>query len=219
MIVLEGADLAAAAATAAEGAFFNQGQICMSTDRIIVEEVIADDFIAALVAATAPMRIDDMSAKPGPMGQLISADAGVRLSGLIDDATRKGAHIVTGGETTNTVMQPTVLDHVDFGMRIYSEETFGPVLSVIRVGDADEAVSVANDTDYAPAAAVFCEDPARAWDVARQIEAGVVHINGSTVYDDPALPFGGLKASGYGRFGGSSAIHEFTETTYVTEPA
>lgn len=219
MIVLEGADLSAAAATAAEGAFFNQGQICMSTDRIIVEEAIANDFVAALAVATAPMRISDMSARPGPMGQLISADAGVRLNGLIDDATRKGAHVVTGGETNNTVMQPTILDHVDFGMRIYSEETFGPVLSVIRVGDADEAITVANGTDYALVAAVFCDNQTRAWEVARQIEAGVVHINGSTVYDDPTLPFGGLKASGYGRFGGLSAVHEFTETTYVTEPA
>ena len=219
ILVLEGADVASAAQAAAEGAFFNQGQICMSTDRAIVADAVADEFLAAAVAAVEKMRHASAMGADDQSGQLISADAAVRLKGLIEDALRKGATLATGGETAANHMQPTILDQVYFGMRIYAEETFGPVLSVIRVSDADEAVSVANDTDYALAASVYCADLTTARDVARQIEAGIVHINGSTVYDDPALPFGGLKASGYGRFGGDSALAEFTETTFVTEPA
>ncbi len=219
MVVLADADIEAAARAAIEGALFNQGQICMSTDRVIVDDAVADRFVAAAVAVAEAHRIDDLSRGPGPMGQVISADAAIRVKGLIDDAMRKGAVLATGGEVFNTLMQPTVLDHVHFGMRIYSEETFGPALSVIRVGDEAEAVSVANDTDYGLAAAVYSQDLATARRVARQIDAGVVHINGSTVYDDPPLPFGGLKASGYGRFGGDSALAEFAETAFVTEPA
>jgi acyl-CoA reductase-like NAD-dependent aldehyde dehydrogenase len=218
LVVLADADLAAAAKAAAQGAFFNQGQICMSTDRVIVEDSVADGFVARLAAEAEALRAPDLGAGPGPMGQLITADAALRVKGLVDDALRKGARLVTGGETHNTQMQPTVLDEIDFGMRIYAEETFGPALSVIRVGDADEAVTVANDTDYALAASVWSRDAGTAWEVARQLEAGIVHINGSTVFDDPALPFGGLKASGYGRFGGDSAVQEFTETSYVTRP-
>lgn len=215
-IVLAGADIAHAARIVAQGAFFNQGQICMSTDRAIVEDSIADQFVAAVAAEAQALRKE--SARPDDReGQLISADAVLRVKGLIDDAVAKGAQLVAGGDASPTRMQPAVLDRVTFGMRIYTEETFGPVLSVIRVADADEAVSVANDTDYALAAAVHGTPSDTTRKLAAQIEAGVVHINGTTVYDDPALPFGGLKASGYGRFGGDSAVQEFTEVQYITE--
>ncbi|MGR3495998.1 aldehyde dehydrogenase family protein [Citreimonas sp.] len=218
VVVLAGADIAAAARVVAQGAFFNQGQICMSTDRVIVEDAIAEPFVAALRAEAEALRLPDLAAPPGAAGQLITADAALRVKGLIEDAVRKGATLVTGGESFNRLMQPTVLDHVTFGMRIYAEETFGPALGIIRVADADEAVSVANDSDFALAAAVWSRDTAAARQVAHLIEAGIVHVNGSTVYDDPALPFGGLKASGYGRFGGDSVVAEFTETSFVTQP-
>ena len=213
-VVLHDADVAAAARIAAQGAFFNQGQICMSTDRAIVDERVADAFVAAVAAEADNLRHDGAN---DSAGQLISADAVLRVKGLIDDAVAKGAQLVTGGEVTPTQMQPTVLDGVNFGMRIYTEETFGPVLSIIRVADAEEAISVANDTDYGLAAAVHGDPSGEVRNVAARIESGVVHINGSTVYDDPALPFGGLKASGYGRFGGETAIQEFTETQFITE--
>lgn len=216
MIVLADADIDAAAEAAIHGAFFNQGQICMSTDRVVVEEAVADRFVAALKTRAEALRVADPAAGPGPLGALIAADAALRVRGLVDDALRKGARLVCGGEIYNRLMQPTVLDHVSFGMRIYSEETFGPALSVIRVGDADEAVSVANDTDFGLAAAIFSADEARAARLAARVEVGVVHINGSTVYDDPYLPFGGVKASGYGRFGGQSGIAEFTDLQFIT---
>ena len=113
-------------------------------------------------------------------------------------------------------MDATVLDHVTPAMRIYSEESFGPVAAIIRVGGVDEAVRVANDSEYGLAAAVFGRDLNRALSVARRIESGICHINGPTVQDEAQTPFGGVKASGYGRFGGAAAIHEFTELRWIT---
>jgi len=109
-----------------------------------------------------------------------------------------------------------VLDHVTPAMRIYNEESFGPVAAIIRVSGVDEAVRVANDTEYGLAAAVFGRDLMRALAVARRIESGICHINGPTVHDEAQMPFGGVKASGYGRFGGGAAIHEFTELRWIT---
>jgi len=125
--------------------------------------------------------------------------------------------LVTGGKNAGTLIQPTILDHVAYGMRIYEEETFGPVVGVVRVADADEAVTVANDTEYGLTAAVFGVDLPRARQIARRIEVGAVHINGTTVCDDPTMPYGGVKASGYGRFGGRAVIEEFTEIQWMTE--
>lgn len=215
-VVLADADLAGAAAAVAHGAFFNQGQICMATDRVVVEAAIADAFVAALRARAEALRADP-AAGALPLGTLISSEAVLRVKGLVDDAIGKGAVLVTGGDHDGALMQPTVLDRVAFGMRIYEEEIFGPVVGVIRVADAEEAVTVANDTDFGLSAAVIGGDLGRARAIARRIEAGVVHVNGSTVYDDPLMPFGGLKASGYGRFGGTAAIEEFTEVQWITE--
>jgi acyl-CoA reductase-like NAD-dependent aldehyde dehydrogenase len=113
-------------------------------------------------------------------------------------------------------MSATVLDHVTSAMRIYGEESFGPVVGVVRVNGVDEAVRVANDTEYGLSAAVFGRDIARAMDVARRIESGICHINGPTLHDEAQMPFGGVKASGYGRFGGKAGVAEFTELRWIT---
>ncbi len=215
MIVLSNADLDLAAAAAAHGAFFNQGQICMSTERIVVEEAVADAFVGQLTAHAEKLR----AAPPGrdsPLGRLVSPNAALRLRGLVDDALAKGAALVTGGEVFNTVMQPTVLDRVSPGMRLFGEEAFGPVAAVVRVADEEEAASVANDTEFGLVASVFSRDTERATRLVRRLECGIGHVNGSTVFDDPRMPFGGVKASGYGRFGGRDAIHEFTERQWIT---
>lgn len=217
LIVLDDADLAGAAKAAAHAVFFNQGQICMSSDRVIVDDRIADDFIALFRKEAEKLRSTALGAETGPLGDIISPDAVLRIKGLVDDALMKGATLVTGGDFFNTAMQPTILDGVTYGMRIYEEEAFGPVAGIIRVADAEEAVTIANDTEFGLAAAVFGADLERAGDIARQIEAGIVHINGSTVYDDPSMPFGGMKSSGYGRFGGWAAVNEFTELQWITE--
>jgi acyl-CoA reductase-like NAD-dependent aldehyde dehydrogenase len=113
-------------------------------------------------------------------------------------------------------MDATVIDHVTSAMRIYDEECFGPVVPVIRVRGDEEAIRVANDTEYALSSAVFTRDLQRGLAVAQRVEAGICHINGATVHDEPHMPFGGMKASGYGRFGGRFAIEEFTELRWIT---
>jgi acyl-CoA reductase-like NAD-dependent aldehyde dehydrogenase len=135
---------------------------------------------------------------------------------LIDDAVAKGARVVTGGEADGQVVTPTVVAGVTPDMRIYSEESFGPVVAMIAVEGAEEAVRVANDTEYGLSAAVFGGDVDRATAIARQIQSGICHVNGSTVHDEPQMPFGGVKASGWGRFGGDAALDEFTELRWMT---
>ena len=113
-------------------------------------------------------------------------------------------------------MDATVLDHVNPTMRIYAEESFGPVVAIVRVRGTEEAIRVANDTEYGLASAVFGRDLRRALAVAGRLDAGICHINGATVHDEAQMPFGGVKASGFGRFGGLAAIHEFTELRWIT---
>ncbi len=216
LIVLDDADIDAAVAAAAFGAFFAQGQICISTERIIVDRSVAEPFVEKLIEKTNTLTAGDPRSGDFPLGSMISASAALRVRALIDDAISKGAVLVSGGDVTDTIMQPTVLDHVDSSMQIYREESFGPVAAVIRAHGEDEAVSIANDTEFGLASAVFGRDVARAKSVADRLETGVCHINGPTVYDDPRMPFGGCKASGYGRFGGEAGIREFTELRWLS---
>lgn len=216
LIILDDADVDEAVKAAAFGAFFNQGQICMSTERIVVDRTLADAFIDRFVAKTKTLVAGDPRQGHFPLGSMISRDAAVRVKGLIDDAVVKGAVLAAGGDVDGTIMQPTVLDHVNSTMRIYHEESFGPVAVVVRVDGEEEAVSVANDTEFGLSAAVFGRDTVRASAVARQLETGICHVNGATVYDEPAMPFGGMKASGYGRFGGEAGVHEFTELRWIS---
>lgn len=216
LLVLADADLDAAARAAAYGAFFNQGQICISTERIVVEQAVADEFLQRFVARAGQLQAGDPRNGRYDMGPMISREALTRVNALIDDAVAKGAVLLAGGINDPITMQPTVLDRVTPAMRIYYEESFGPVAAVIRVDSAEEAVSVANDTEYGLAAAVFSRDEVRALDIARRIESGICHINGPTVYDEPQVPFGGMKASGYGRFGGDAGVHEFTELRWIS---
>jgi acyl-CoA reductase-like NAD-dependent aldehyde dehydrogenase len=215
MIVLDDADLDAAVAAAAFGAFFHQGQICMSTERLVVHESLVGRFTDMLRASAEQMALP-ADEGVGGIGPMISEQAAGRVKGLIDDAVTKGATLVAGGRQEGAFLEPTILDGITPNMRIYYEETFGPVASIIRYSDVDEAISIANDTEYGLAAAVFGRDVARALQVARQIESGICHINRATIHDEPQMPFGGMKASGYGRFGGKAGIDEFTELRWIT---
>ncbi len=214
MIILEDADLEEAAKASAHACFINQGQVCMSTERILCVNSVADRFAELFAIEARKLRTNGTNNRP--LGTLISASSVLRLRGLIEDALSKGARLVEGGEAFNNILQPTILDHVTPGMRIYTEEAFGPVAGIIRVEDADEAMSIANDTEFGLVASVFSRDAEKAQFLLDQIEVGIGHVNGSTVYDDPAMPFGGLKASGYGRFGGQEALSEFTEVQWIT---
>jgi acyl-CoA reductase-like NAD-dependent aldehyde dehydrogenase len=215
-IVLDDADLDEAVRAAAFGAFYNQGQICMSTERIIVVDSIADAFVERFTAKAKTLRAGDPARGHLPLGALIAADSTRRVRAMIDDAVSKGAVLRAGGDARDAFMDATVVDQVTRPMRLYHEESFGPVASIIRVEDVEEAISVANDCDYGLSGAVFGRDVGRALQVAQRIESGICHINSATVEDEPHMPFGGVKASGYGRFGGQAALDEFTELRWVT---
>ncbi len=215
MVILDDADLDEAVKAAAFGCFANMGQICMSTERIIVDEKVADAFIEKFAAKAKSLPHGDPRGHV-VLGALVSKEAAARNKELLDDALAKGARIAAGGEFKGTVVSATVVDRVTPAMRIYSEESFGPVKPVVRVEGVEEAVRVANDTEYGLSASVFGRDVARALGVAKRIQSGICHINAPTVHDEGQMPFGGTKASGYGRFGGKAAIDEFTELRWIT---
>jgi len=216
LLVLEDADLDAAVNGAAFGAFANSGQICMSTERIIVDTKIADAFVAKLAAKAQALPLGDPRKGPVVLGSVVDMRTVERCNALIDDALAKGATLVCGGKADSTLMPATLLDHVTPAMRIYQEESFGPVKPIVRVEGVDAAVACANDNAFGLSAAVFSRDVAKAWNVAQRIESGICHINAPTVHDEPQMPFGGVKESGYGHFGGRAGIDAFTELRWIT---
>ena len=215
LIVLDDADLDAAVNAAAFGAFLNQGKICMSTERIIVDETVADAFVAKLAAKAAHLPAGDPRGHV-VLGSLVDLAPAERMDAFIKDAVANGGKVVAGGRRTGTVVEATIIDNVTPVMRIYNEESFGPVKPIIRVKGVDEAVRVANDTDYGLSSAVFGSDIMRAMAVAKRLHTGICHINGPTVNDEAQMPFGGVGGSGYGRFGGKAAVDEFTELRWIT---
>lgn len=215
-VVLDDADLDAAVEAAAFGAFFNQGQICMSTERLIVVDAVADAFAEKLARKAETLRAGDPRGEGNALGTLINRQAGEKLNALLDDAQQHGARLACGGKAEGVIMQPTVVDRVTNAMRLYGEESFGPVVAMMRVKDEEEALRVANDSEYGLSAAVFSRDTARAMQFAQRIESGICHINAPTVHDEPQMPFGGVKSSGYGRFGGKAGIEEFTDLRWMT---
>ena len=215
MVVLDDADLEGAVNGAAFGAFMNQGQICMSTERIIVHEGIAEKFVEALAAKAAALPAGNPREEV-VLGSLVTSEAAEKMDTLMADANAKGGRIVAGGKRTGAIVEATLIDNVTPDMRIYAEESFGPVKSIIRVKDDEEAIRVANDTEYGLSAAVYSSDIQRARHVADRIESGICHINGPTVGDEAQMPFGGVKDSGYGRFGGKAGVDAFTSIRWVT---
>jgi acyl-CoA reductase-like NAD-dependent aldehyde dehydrogenase len=216
LIVLADADLERAAAATSFGAFFHQGQICMSTERVIVERSLAEPFARLLSARASALRVGDPRDAETQIGPLVNEAALERVSGLVEDARDRGARVLAGGTADGPCYPPTVLFGVNSEMRVYREESFGPLVSIIPVDGADQAVEVANDSEYGLAAAVFGADVPAAMAVAQRIESGICHINDATVHDEPQMPFGGVKDSGWGRFGGRAALEEFTELRWIT---
>jgi acyl-CoA reductase-like NAD-dependent aldehyde dehydrogenase len=216
LIVLADADLDEAVAAAKFGAFMHQGQICMATEKIIVERPVADSFTEQLGERAAELTVGDPHDPDTQIGPMVNRSALERVTALVDDAVERGAQVVTGGEAEGPCFRPTVLAGVTPEMRVYHEESFGPVVGVMSVDSHEEAVRVANDTEYGLAASVFGGHVPTALDLVRQIESGIGHVNGATVHDEPQMPFGGVKASGFGRFGGRAAIEEFTELRWIT---
>jgi acyl-CoA reductase-like NAD-dependent aldehyde dehydrogenase len=216
LIVLDDADLDYAVDAAAFGAFLHQGQICMSARRIIVERPIADAFVEKLTAKTAGLKLGDPKEMDTIIGPLINAAALATVQRRVDAAAAAGARVLTGGGTTGTCFQATLVMDVPADSELANTETFGPVATIEVVNNEDEAVARANDTSYGLASGIITSDPDRGMAVANRIEAGIVHVNDQPVHDEPQMPFGGVKDSGWGRFGGTFAMDEFTELRWIT---
>jgi acyl-CoA reductase-like NAD-dependent aldehyde dehydrogenase len=216
LIILKDADLDEAVKAAAFGAFMNQGQICMSTERIIVVEEVADEFAAKFKAKVSAMPVGDPRQGTTPLGAVVDARTVDHCRSLIDDALAQGAEQLVGGEHEGVLMPAHVIDRVTPGMKLFRDESFGPVVGIIHARDEAHAIELANDSEYGLSAAVFTRDIAKGLQVARQIHSGICHVNGPTVHDEAQMPFGGVGASGYGRFGGKAGIDSFTELRWIT---
>ncbi|GJN83028.1 hypothetical protein PLIIFM63780_006574 [Purpureocillium lilacinum] len=214
-IVWEDADIELAAFHCALGAFMNSGQICMSTEKIIVHKSIKSKFAKALVAAVAK-RYPGSDDAP----VLINSAAVKKNKALVANAQGKGGNLLTGNpsaeESTATRLRPIVVDNVTTDMDIYNQESFGPTVSLLEVDTEEEALRLANDTEYGLSSSVYTENLRTGLRFARQIEAGAVHINAQTVHDEPCLPHGGVKGSGYGRFNGVRGLDEWVRTKNIT---
>jgi acyl-CoA reductase-like NAD-dependent aldehyde dehydrogenase len=216
LIVLADADLDYAVSAAAFGAFLHQGQICMSARRIIVEREVAEEFTAKLAARTAGLKVGDPREMDTIIGPLINESALQTVQQRVRDAVSAGAKVLAGGEAVGPCFQATLVADVPGDSELAQLETFGPVAAIEVVGSADEAVERANATSYGLSSGIITSDPDRGFALAQRIEAGIVHVNDQTVGDEPQMPFGGVKDSGFGRFGGQAVVDEFTELRWIT---
>jgi acyl-CoA reductase-like NAD-dependent aldehyde dehydrogenase len=215
LIILGDADIDYAVDAAVWGAFLHQGEICMSTERIIVEKSIAREFVDKLEKRAKELPMGDPTNPATAVGPLINQAAVEKVHSHVEEAIAAGAHLVTGGSYDNLIYHPTVVTDVDPEMRLFKEQTFGPVAPIVVVKDREEALAVANNSAYGLSAGIITNDFTRALDMALKLDTGMVHINDQTVNDEPQAPFGGVKGSGYGRFGGQAALDEFTELRWI----
>jgi acyl-CoA reductase-like NAD-dependent aldehyde dehydrogenase len=216
LIVLADADLEYAVNASAFGAYLHQGQICMSTRRIYVERPIADEFISRLAEKTKGLKLGDPKEHDTVIGPLINEHALAMVKGRVEQAVAQGAKLLAGGEAVGPCFQATLLTDVPEDSEFAKHETFGPVAAVEIVDSAEEAVEKANRTSYGLSAGIITSDRDRGFSLAQLIESGIVHVNDQTVADEPQMPFGGVKDSGFGRFGGQAVVDEFTELRWVT---
>ena len=217
IVVLDDADLGHAVDAVAFGAYLNAGQICMSADRVLVPDALRDEFVERFAAKVAALPCGSPEDPNTVVGPLVHRAAAQRVSELVEDAVAGGAKLhCGGGPPEGALYRPTVLSGVQPQHRIYAEEAFGPVSTVLGYDDVDEAVRVVNDTPFGLTAGVITEDVRRGWSLAQRLETGIVHIHDQSVADDPQAPFGGVKESGYGRFGGRHGVEAFTDTRWIT---
>jgi acyl-CoA reductase-like NAD-dependent aldehyde dehydrogenase len=216
LIVLDDADLDYAVNASTFGAFLHQGQICMSSRRIFVERGIADEFTTRLAEKAGTLKSGDPKERDTIIGPLISEGALAMVSGRVDDAVAKGARVLAGGEADGPCYRATVITDVPEDSDFAKFETFGPVVAVEVVDSAEDAVARANATAYGLSAGILTADTDRGFALAQRLDSGIVHVNDQSVGDEPQMPFGGVKDSGWGRFGGQAVVDEFTELRWVT---
>jgi acyl-CoA reductase-like NAD-dependent aldehyde dehydrogenase len=217
LIVLADADLDYAVNAAAFGSYLHQGQICMSARRLIVEQPVAEEFSSRLAEKTAGLKPGDPKEPDTIVGPLITPDALAMVKARVDDAVARGARVLAGGEAVGPCFQATLLADVPPESELAQVETFGPVAAIEVVAGPDEAVDRANATSYGLSSGIITTDVERGLGLAQRIDAGIVHVNDQPVGDEPQMPFGGVKDSGFGRFGGSAVVDEFTELRWITE--
>ena len=216
LIVLSDADVDYAVRAGCFGIFFHQGQVCMANSRIIVEAPIFDEFCEKFAARARTYKVGDPHDPQTVIGPLIRRTQCGFIDEHIKDAVDKGAQVLTGGTHQDNFYQPTVVAGVTRQMRIFSEESFGPITSIIKAESSEEALAIANDTSYGLSSGVITNDLQKAMDLALRLESGMVHINDTTVSDEPHVPFGGIKNSGVGREGGRYSMEEMTELKWIT---
>jgi acyl-CoA reductase-like NAD-dependent aldehyde dehydrogenase len=216
VIVLADADVDYAVNATAFGAFLHQGQICMSARKVFVERPIADEFIEKLSAKAKGLKAGDPKEHDTIIGPLINEAALAMVKGRVDEVVAKGGRVLAGGDAVGACYQATVITDVPADSEFATHETFGPVLAVEIVDSADEAIERANATTYGLSAGILTSDADRGMALAQRLESGIVHINDQPVGDEPQMPFGGVKDSGWGRFGGQAVIDEFTELRWIT---
>lgn len=217
VIVLDDADVDYAVDAVTFSVFMNAGQICMSGDRILVHESLAEEFAQKFTAKVGTLQAGDPNHPHTVVGPLVSADAAQRIAALVKDAVAKGATVLTGGGQPEGAVHPaTVLTDVPKDADLYYQESFGPLCVLETFASDAAAVAVANDTDNGLSCGIITENATHGLAVARRIRTGIVHVNDQSVADEPMAPFGGVKASGYGRFGGRWGIEAFSNTRWVT---
>jgi succinate-semialdehyde dehydrogenase/glutarate-semialdehyde dehydrogenase len=216
-IVLADADVQAAATVAVKARFQNTGQSCIAAKRFIVEAAVADQFVEAFCDITRQLVVGDPFQATSTQGSMARLNLRDELHAQVQASVVEGARLLLGGNPIagpGAFYEPTVFDHVSPAMTVAREETFGPAAAILRVSNASEAIRIANDSPFGLGAAVWTQDTDLGHRLARQIQAGAVFINGM-VASDPRLPFGGTKASGYGRELGMLGMHEFTNIKTV----
>lgn len=216
VIVLDDADVEHAVEAATFGSFMHQGQICMSTERVIVQRAVADEFTEKFVANTKKLQVGDPRELANCIGPIINDKQLGKIREQVDEALSQGAKLLCGGGNEGRFFEPTILGDVTRDMKVFREETFGPVAPLIVVDSEEEAIEVANDSDYGLSAGIITSNEERGLSVARQIHTGMAHINDCSVHDEPHAPFGGIGASGVGRHGGRPGIDQFTELRWIT---
>jgi acyl-CoA reductase-like NAD-dependent aldehyde dehydrogenase len=216
LIVLADADLGLAVDAATYGAFVHQGEICMCVRRILVDRAVAAEFTDRFIARVSRLPVGDPRDPSTVVGPLINEWALSLVQRRVDEAVAMGARVLTGGTASPPCYPPTVLTDVPAEAEIAFEETFGPVALLETVDGPDEAIRRANASRFGLTAGIISADTYGALDLARRLEAGIVHLNDQTVNDEPQMPFGGLKDSGWGRFGLPFAAEDFTDLQWIT---
>lgn len=216
MIVLADADIDRAASAAAFGSFFANGQGCLCTDRVVIDRSVQSQFTEKLIARAKNLKHGDPTKPDTAIGPLINAAAMSRVTSLVEDAVTKGAKVLLGGKPEGSVFPPTILTNIKPTMRYHHEEAFAPLVNIVAVDGVEEALAVANDSNYGLSSSIFSRDIVVALDIAKRLNVGMTHINGATPDFESDAPFGGVKNSGYGKTGGDVEIDEFTELQWIT---